>query len=48
MKKPLKELNKLHFSHILEKVTRQEGELNLLQKASHNDQDNASLLDTDK
>ena len=44
----LKELNKLHFSHISERVSRLETELDLHQIALHHDRDNSLLLEQDR
>ena len=44
----LKELNKLHFSHISERVSRLETELDLHQIALHHDKDNSLLLEQDR
>jgi hypothetical protein len=48
LKGPLKELNKLHFSHISERVSRFETELDFYQIALHHDRDNSLLLEQDK
>jgi hypothetical protein len=48
LKGPLKELNKLHFSHISERVSRLETELDLYQIVLHHDRDNSLLLEQDK
>jgi len=48
LKRPLRELNKLHFSHISERVSRLETELDLHQIARHHDRDNSLLLEQDK
>lgn len=47
LKRPLRELNKLHFSHILERVTRAEKDHDQLQTALYNDRDNLQLLTED-
>jgi RNA binding exosome subunit len=44
----LKELNKLHFSHISERVSRSEMELETHQTAFHYDKDNLQYLALDK
>nr|TKR90691.1 hypothetical protein D5086_0000230960 [Populus alba] len=43
LKRPLKELNKLHYSHISQRVTRAEEELDSLQSLLHQDCDNIHL-----
>ena len=48
LKKPLKELNRAHFSHISERVSRLENELAAHQLSLHQDRDNHSLLDQEK
>ena len=48
LKGPLKELNKLHFSHISERVSRLETELDLYQIVLHHDRDNSLLLEQDR
>jgi len=44
LKQPLKSLNKLHFSHILERVTRMEADLEHHQHLLHDSRDDISLL----
>jgi guanylate kinase len=48
LKRYLKDLNKLHFSHILERVSRAEMELETHQTAFHYDKDNLQHLALDK
>ena len=48
LKRPLKELNRLHFSHISERVSRLETELADHQLSLHHDRDNHRLLDQEK
>ena len=48
LKAPLKQLNKLHFRHISERVCRAEAELEQHQVLLHNDKDNEHLLAQDK
>nr|TKR97771.1 hypothetical protein D5086_0000209710 [Populus alba] len=48
LKGPLKELNRLHFSHISERVSRIESNLEHLQVSFQLDRDNQLLLDQDK
>jgi len=48
LKRPLKELNRLHFSHISEHVSRLETELATHQLSLHHDRDNHHLLDQEK
>nr|TKR98098.1 hypothetical protein D5086_0000206460 [Populus alba] len=48
LKRPLKELNKLHYSHISQRVTRAEEELDSLQSLLHQDRDNIHLQSQDK
>jgi hypothetical protein len=48
LKRPLKELNKLHFSHISERVIRAEDELNCHQTIIQNERNNSQLLMQDK
>jgi hypothetical protein len=48
LKRPLKELNKLHFSHISERVARAEAALENHQTVLHDDRDNLQLLEHDK
>jgi len=44
---PLKQLNKLHFGHISERVHRAKADLEQHQSLSHNDKDNEHLLARD-
>nr|TKS16111.1 hypothetical protein D5086_0000026840 [Populus alba] len=48
LKRPLKELNKLHFSHISERVTRPEADLATLQSLLYHNQDNTQLLSRER
>jgi hypothetical protein len=48
LKRPLKELNQLHFSHISERVARAEAALENHQTVLHDDRDNLQLLEHDK
>ena len=48
LKHPLKMLNRLHFSHISERVSRTESDLELLQTALHMDPTNYQLVLDDK
>lgn len=48
LKRPLKEHNKLHFSHIFERVVRAEETLEDHQTDIHADKDNLHLLECDK
>nr|TKR97177.1 hypothetical protein D5086_0000215700 [Populus alba] len=48
LKGPLKELNRLHFSHISERVSRLESQLDQLQTVFQQDRDNPLLLEQDK
>nr|TKR90322.1 hypothetical protein D5086_0000234370 [Populus alba] len=48
LKGPLKELNRLHFSHISERVSRLESQLDQLQSAFQQDRDNSLLFEQDK
>ena len=48
LKGPLKELNRLHFSHISKRVSRLETQLDQLQSAFQQDRDNPLLLEQDK
>nr|TKS07847.1 hypothetical protein D5086_0000108870 [Populus alba] len=48
LKGPLKELNRLHFSHISERVSRLESQLDQLQTTFQQDRDNPLLLEQDK
>nr|TKS08441.1 hypothetical protein D5086_0000103220 [Populus alba] len=48
LKGPLKELNRLHFSHISERVSRLESQLDQLQSAFQQDRDNPLLFEQDK
>lgn len=48
LKQPLKELGKLHFSHISEQVNNMEGELLYLQLVIQDDKDNTQLLKNEK
>jgi hypothetical protein len=48
LKRPLKELNQLHFSHISERVARDEAALENHQTVLHDDRDNLQLLEHDK
>ena len=48
VEKALKNLNKLHYSHISQRVTRAEEELASLQSLLHQDRDNIHLLSQDK
>ena len=44
LKQPLKSLNKLHFSHISERVARMEADLEQHQQLLHDSRDDISLL----
>jgi hypothetical protein len=48
LKAPLKQLNKLHFAHISERVRRAEADLEQHQSLLHNDKDNEHFLARDK
>ena len=48
LKRPLKELNKLHFSHISERVARAEADLATHQSLLHHDRDNTQLLSQER
>jgi len=48
LKAPLKQLNKLHFAHISERVRRAEDDLEQHQSLLHNDKNNEHLLAWDK
>jgi hypothetical protein len=48
LKAPLKQLNKLHFAHISDRVSRAEVDLKHHQSLLHNDKDNEHLLARDK
>ena len=48
LKRPLKLLDRLHFSHISERVSRAESDLDLLQTALHSDPSNSQLVQEDK
>jgi len=48
LKAPLKQLNKLHFRHISERVHRAEADLEQHQDLLHNDKDNEHLLAQNK
>ena len=48
LKGPLKELNRLHFSHISQRVSRMESKLEQLQVSFELDRDNQLLLEHDK
>lgn len=48
LKCPLKQLNRLHFSHISERVSRAESDLDMLQSALHSDPSNPQLVQEDK
>ncbi|XP_011011497.1 PREDICTED: uncharacterized protein LOC105116044 [Populus euphratica] len=48
LKGPLKELNRFHFSHISERVSRLESQLEQLQTAFQHDKDNQLLFEQDK
>ncbi|XP_011004865.1 PREDICTED: uncharacterized protein LOC105111252 [Populus euphratica] len=48
LKGPLRELNKLHYSHIFERVARAEAALDAHQSVLSTDKDNAHLLAADK
>ncbi|KAJ6291204.1 hypothetical protein OIU76_023294 [Salix suchowensis] len=48
LKRPLKQLNSLHFSHISERVSRAESDLDVLQSALHLDPSNQQLVQEDK
>nr|TKS00954.1 hypothetical protein D5086_0000177960 [Populus alba] len=48
LKGPLKELNRLHFSHISERVSSLESHFDQIQSAFQHDRDNQSLFEQDK
>jgi len=48
LKAPLKQLNKFHFAHISERVSRAEVDLEQYQSLLHNDKDNEHLLAQDR
>ena len=48
LKGPLKQLNRFHFSHISERVSRLESHLEHLQTAFHKDRDNQALYEQDR